>query len=358
MPRPLRTTLALTLSMTISGSASAHALPNLASLASLRTLDAPAKDSKKSTASGKQGNKAGAAQAGGKSGKGSAKTQRPRKPYPEIEHVDPESLDDDARVERAKKFYIEAENFAEKKEWEEAIVRYEEAYRMVPEKHGFAYKVGVAAWAIRDCLLAKEYLEHLLSYGSDQDKLADKVAEAESIIAEIEKSGCAEEAEAAAAVVEENPLELEESPLVAGSADEAAEASDEPKNKMKIGAWALIGTGVVGLGGGVATLIVAKSTATELETLTGNSTTPPIGDYACRDDEAPCPYTLEKRLTGMNILTPVALSVGVAALGTGVVLLILDAKSAGKSSEKDSVAATVGPMWLPRGGGATATLRF
>src|SRR5690606_11379460 len=60
-------------------------------------------------------------------------------------------LSEDEKMEKAKGLYIEAERLAGEENWEAAVVLYEQAYYLVPGKHGFAHKVGIAAWKVNNC---------------------------------------------------------------------------------------------------------------------------------------------------------------------------------------------------------------
>jgi tetratricopeptide (TPR) repeat protein len=95
-----------------------------------------------------------------------------------------------ASEQRAKEIYFLAERFAAAGRWADAIPVYEEAYYLVPGKHGLAHKIGIAAWNVGDCDKAKEYLEHFLYYG-ERAKYGDKLTEAKMILGEIAVSGCA-----------------------------------------------------------------------------------------------------------------------------------------------------------------------
>jgi tetratricopeptide (TPR) repeat protein len=99
-------------------------------------------------------------------------------------------LTEEQKAELAKQIFLEAEALAAAGHWAAAVPLYEEAYYLVPGKHGFAYKVGEAAFAAGDCDKADVYLRHFLTYG-DPDKNADKLARAKAILAEISISGCA-----------------------------------------------------------------------------------------------------------------------------------------------------------------------
>jgi hypothetical protein len=108
---------------------------------------------------------------------------------PKLRFVQSE-LTEEQKSELAKQIYLEAEALAAAGDWVAALPLYEEAYYLVPGKHGFAHKVGVAAFAAGDCDKASVYLRHFLSYG-DPDKSADKFARAKQILGEISISGCA-----------------------------------------------------------------------------------------------------------------------------------------------------------------------
>ena len=70
------------------------------------------------------------------------------------------------------------------------MVKYESAYRLVPGKHGFAVKIGIAAYEIGDCAKAEQYLRHFMRYEepAKKEKHQDRVYE---ILNKIEYSGCA-----------------------------------------------------------------------------------------------------------------------------------------------------------------------
>lgn len=74
-------------------------------------------------------------------------------------------LSEEERVERAKVLYAEAEEAAKAEDWMQAKIKYEEAYHLVPNKHGLAYKVANAAVEVGDCEKARVFFEHYLIYG-------------------------------------------------------------------------------------------------------------------------------------------------------------------------------------------------
>jgi len=92
--------------------------------------------------------------------------------------VDPYAdLSEEERVEKAEVLFHEAEALAKQEQWREAEEKYEEAYHLVPGKHGFAYKVAMAAVKAGDCEKARVFLEHFIIY-SDIDRQKAMIIEA------------------------------------------------------------------------------------------------------------------------------------------------------------------------------------
>ncbi len=103
--------------------------------------------------------------------------------------VDPYAgMSEEERLDKAKGLYVEAEGLAKAGEWENAMAKYEEAYYLVPGKHGFAFKVGKSAHEAGHCEKAEQYLTHFQSYG-DPKKHAKQLKEAKQILAKT--AGCA-----------------------------------------------------------------------------------------------------------------------------------------------------------------------
>jgi hypothetical protein len=256
---------------------------------------------------------------------------------------------------------------------------YEEAYYLVPGKHGFAYKVGLAAWNARDCNKANEYLKHFIKYG-DEAKNADKFAEAKQILGEISVSGCATEDTTPITDPGDNPIAVEEpddQPDLTSTSEQRAADNRKEKDRVKsekrgllIGGSVLAGIGVAGLAVGIAGLAVSNSSAQQLQTLSSNQTQSgfPEGDYACRGvDASSCPFDLEKRMKTGNALGYVGLGVGGAALIGGAAMLAIyfvSRKKSGGAKEATPTAgapaelSALGPMLIPGGAGATAAIRF
>ena len=71
-------------------------------------------------------------------------------------------------------------NTKDEEKWKEAELKYEQAYHLVPGKHGFAYKVGTSAHKAGDCERAKMYLDHFITY-ADAEKHADRLKSAKKL---------------------------------------------------------------------------------------------------------------------------------------------------------------------------------
>lgn len=98
-------------------------------------------------------------------------------------------LTEEQRETKAKELYIAAEGKAGEDDWAGALDLYEQAYQLVPGKHGFALKVGVAAEKVGDCEKAITYYEHFLKY-AEADKYQDDIASTKKSLAALEKKGC------------------------------------------------------------------------------------------------------------------------------------------------------------------------
>lgn len=98
-------------------------------------------------------------------------------------------LSEEERLDRAKGLYMEAEGKAGEKDWVTAVGLYEQAYHLVPAKHGFALKVAIAAEKAGDCAKAITYFEHFVQY-AEADKYEDDLAAAKKSLAALNKQGC------------------------------------------------------------------------------------------------------------------------------------------------------------------------
>jgi hypothetical protein len=291
----------------------------------------------------------------------------------------PQELTEAEKEEKAKSLYVQAEGLAAQDRWTEAVPLYEDAYYLVPGKHGFAHKVGVAAWRAGDCNKANEYLKHFLTY-ADPEKLADKFDEAKQILGEISVSGCAtEDTSTTTTATKAEPTDVEVAPGLGESTTEirqteAKKARDTKKDEKRgllIGGAVLTGVGVVGVSLGIAGLAIANSSANTLRSLSSNATITgfPVGDYSCRNvGPSECPADLERRMRTGNALGYVGLGVGGAALAGGVAMLAIymvsrkrsgGLEQAAKSNDAGVQLSGLGPMLVPGGGGgAMVEVRF
>ncbi|MEE9382228.1 MAG: hypothetical protein V3V08_02295 [Nannocystaceae bacterium] len=310
------------------------------------------------------------------------------------------ALSDDEKLDKARQIYGQAEQELQANRYAAAANLYEEAYYLVPTKHGFAFKVGMSAFKAGDCPRADEYLKHFLKYGN-QDKHGEKISEAKLTLGEISASGCAQPSAPAAtgpapskvapttgnhtsAVATTAPAQVEEAapiedqPELSSSrsrrADAAANARDdadrERRGPMFVAGLLLTGVGVAALGVGGTTLVLANNTANKLADLSSNTTATgfPPGDFSlgkddpiCSSDPDSCPYILHTRLETLNYITPIALGGGGVALLAGVTLLLLERRRRGGEDDVAGNAVAlraIGPMLVPRGAGAAATIQF
>lgn len=104
----------------------------------------------------------------------------------EAPEVDPYAdLGEDERMEKARVLYEEGEALWAAQQWREAEIKYEEAYHLVPGKHGFAFKVAMAAVKAGDCEKALVFLEHFILYG-DVDRQLPLIVEAKQAHRDLE----------------------------------------------------------------------------------------------------------------------------------------------------------------------------
>lgn len=283
-----------------------------------------------------------------------------------------------ADIAKAKGLYVQAEELVAQGNHADAVPLYEEAYQLVPGKHGFAYKVGVSAYEVGDCAKAKEYFNHLVTYGSDQEKLADKVAEAKGILGKIKKSKCdqpkkadkgAPQPAAPVQIEEDNPF-AKPKPLT-GTQKQAKEAVEKSrrrgaksqKNLEAMKSYGLMGIGGAMMIGGGVLLVLARVNGRRLGDL-AKPTEPlelyPQGDFACRNPDDPCPYRMAKNMRIFNLAGYGLLGLGLLAVGGGTYFLLQQRKSRGKTKSEPSPATTFrfSPHWGRQSMGASASMRF
>jgi tetratricopeptide (TPR) repeat protein len=92
---------------------------------------------------------------------------------------------EEERTEEAKELFKMAEELAASEDWAGALPLYEQAYQLMPGKHGFALKVGDAAQKVGDCAKAMQYYDHFVKY-AETDKYASDIRRAKKALA----AGC------------------------------------------------------------------------------------------------------------------------------------------------------------------------
>lgn len=292
-------------------------------------------------------------------------------PAPAPAPVNTETMTEDEKMDMAKGMYVQAEGLAANGDMTSATPLYEQAYNLVPGKHGFAYKVGIAAYGStpRDCVKSDEYLRHYVRYG-DAAKHADWMDEAKRILGEIAVSGCGVSAAAPAPVPAETsepegPVGGDEPTFTsredernAAAEDERRERdSDETPGALKggialavVGGLALVGGGVtLGLANGKANSLADLSSSSISNTSTGF----PTGDYDCRVPGQECAEELEGQLKTLNLTSASLLIGGGVLVAVGGTLIAV-----GMIKKKKSRSAMVVPAIGPRTAGATASFKF
>lgn len=295
-------------------------------------------------------------------------------PQPEAQPTAPTEMTEEQKTELAKTKYEEAEALFKQSRWAEAVPLYEEAYYLLPGKHGFAHKVGVSAFNAGDCNKANTYLKHFIQY-ADPEKNADKFEEAKQILGEISVSGCATATPTTTTgnpnnTTEptdiENPLGESSSEIRANEKAEVLETKKKEKRGLLLGGSVLTAFGVVGLGIGFAGLGVASSSAGSLRDLSSNQTVTgfPVGDYECRNvDASDCPSKLESKLKVGNGLAYGGMIGGGILTAAGVAMLAIylvnKKKNSSSLANKGKPQLTgIAPALLPGGMGAFAEVRF
>jgi len=314
-----------------------------------------------------------------------ALAQVPPPPEGEVAQPEPEpvtgpdpadaNLSEEQKMEKAKGLYMAAEQAFQAGDYATATTKYEQAYYLVPGKHGFAYKVGLAAWNLGDCKKADDYFKHFVKYETDYEKKGDQIEEAKRVIGEIAISGCAEQAEepapapaAAPAATTDGPVVGDEPDLTGASEQRAAdeEESDRKANEkgvsgLMIGGITMVVLGAGGVGLGVGSFVKARSNANELSDLSSNGTDTgfPAGDFSKEST-----FKMHNQISTFNTLSIVGFAVGGVLLAGGAALIAVDvtkkkkAEQAAKDNKRKVKLTGVSPTWMPGGGGAAASLSF
>jgi hypothetical protein len=292
-------------------------------------------------------------------------TSLARQPLAVVAPAGDEQLSEREKLKKAKKLYVEAEGLAKEGKWAEAADLYEQAYYLVPGKHGFAYKVGLAAFEAGDCDRAQEYLIHFLTYG-DHEKHQDKLDDAQHTLEEIDASGCATQKSDMKVDATGQPVDSED-PFSAGEGGQEEQDKGKGNKGLLIGGAVLLALGAGGIALGAAGTAMAMGTRNELEDLGGESPSTPTGYpseyYACKSG-APCPSDLEGQLGTQKTLATVGFVAGGVLLAGGATLVTLWVLRRGKSGGQEARRGGgprltgLGPTWVPGGGGLGASLEF
>jgi len=292
-------------------------------------------------------------------------------PPPASPGADPASMTPEAKLGRAKQLFGEGLAALEAGDNATALNRFEDAYNnYAPDKHKFNFNIGTAAYGVGDCVRARAAFQRFLDLVTDDPNRGD----AQVKIMEIDRSGCAN----VAPTTTTPPLstgtlppedEPEDAPILSSKRSEREDNiererdADDAKrvSPLMITGALLTGLGAAGIIGGAVSIALANKKANDLANLASPGATGfPEGDYA--DDEV---FDLDRnKLPRNNVATVIFFVAGGAMLATGIALLVVDGKRKKSSKKKDNTAMRkvqvvgVGPAALPRGGGASATVRF
>lgn len=283
---------------------------------------------------------------------------------------DPSTMSDEEKSALAKTYYIEAQSAFKAGDFLTAMNKYEEAYFLVPGKHGFAFKVATAAWKLGDCVKADEYFRHYVTYETRESK-ADNIEEAKKVLGEIALSGCAN-------VKEENPIAAETPPeeddapdlssqreqREASSGDDGAVDDGAPakeKNPLLIAGIGLSVAGVAGIAVGITGIALGNAAANSLVSASSNNTPSgfPEGDFSDNDT-----FNKQGSLGAYNAMTLGGLIGGGVFLAAGGALIALGIINKKKAAAAPAPAAEtaglqyVSPVWMRNGAGAGASFKF
>lgn len=280
---------------------------------------------------------------------------------------DPNSVTGEERLKWAKKLFTEASAAHEAEDFYNSVIKFEQAYTFAPDKHIFAYNIGQDAWELRDCARVKQYLELFLIKETAKEDLRKKAQEllakadgnSECVTGNTGGGGGSSNPTQPKSV---GPAEDSEDPLLEkkrrGGDDEISD--DGPKKKgasgLLIGGVVLAVLGVGAVGGGIGTMIGAKSKAQAAEDGAEKSGTTnfPQGSF-----DSQVQKDLKSSET-LNLVAPILLAAGGAMLIGGIAMIAIDRgnKKKGKgfyANQGRVRLGGVGAAPLP-GGGAAGSL--
>ncbi len=295
-------------------------------------------------------------------------------PPPASPGGDPSAMAPEQKLERAKQLFGEGLAALEAGDNATALNRFEDAYNnYAPDKHKFNFNIATAAYGVGDCVRARAAFQRFLDLVADDPNRGD----AQVKIMEIDRSGCANVAPTTTAppfstAPMQGEDETEDSPILSSKRSEREDNIERERDAkdakrvspLLIAGAVLTGLGAAGVIGGAVSVALANKKANDLAALASPGQTGfPEGDYAEEDV-----FNLDRNKLPRNNAVTVALFIGGGVfLATGVALLVVNGKRKKKSKKNDDDSAAlprrvelvgVGPSALPRGGGASATLRF
>ena len=283
--------------------------------------------------------------------------------FEDEELPDPSTLSDEEKLEWAKKLYIQAKEFHDNEDYYNSVIKYEQAYSYAPDKHVFAYNLGVDAWELKDCARVKQYLQLFLIKDEDNEDLQ---ADAREILKKADNNpecitGGPGEPDPGPGGGDPDPgtkaapVDTDEPVLTAKNDDSSATDSDKKgPSGLLIGGAVLAVLGAGALGGGVGTTIVGKGAADELGTLSTPGSTGFVNqgyDQSIVD--------MENKLSTMNTVSPILIGVGGALLAGGIAMIVVDVmnKKKGKGHYANNQKVQLSGLGLaPSQGGASASL--
>lgn len=275
----------------------------------------------------------------------------------------PDTLSDEEKLDWAKKLYMKAKAYHDAEDYYNSVIKYEEAYRYAPDKHIFAYNLGIDAWELRDCARVKQYLQlFMIKDDSHPDlrKTAKEILDqADGNTECVTAGGNGVVADQGGGTAE--PVTDDDGPeLTAKGRPDSGLGDTGPKKKpsgLLIGGSVLTVVGVGALGAGIATTIIAKGKHTTLTDATQPSPTSFADDYYgdLRGDES--------TLKTLNVVNPILLIAGGLMVAGGITMIVIDRgnKKKGKGHyAKQNKAKLTGLGIGPTAGGAAAsmTLQF
>lgn len=319
------------------------------------------------------------------------------------------------RERLARRVFRQAEGHKRRGQLDEAIEKYEQAYRLVPHKHGLAFIIGMAYQKAGSCERAGHFLDRLIKHGGTEARLQDKISRARDVLSELSAQGCwqggapaksdneapllvdpddetapepepeqdeyEDESDEEATPVYDGPTvnqaTLDENPL--GESSQSARKKSQRDFRRAnsrgflISGIILASLGIIGLGGAGFLHWKSHDTAKRIIKLTDVDPTTrfPVVAFGCRgmsqkDAKSLCPRVLIKDFKFYQKYTPIAYGVGGGLLGLGLTFILIKQirlaryrrRAEGKLSWHHPERLDLSPYRVGQRIGAQATLRF